>query len=563
MWQNRSTIEAPDRPRRRTTMPIVRHADPDDFLAASAPALAHNAAAASLFRAIALGVKRRPPAPDERVYLATLHQGGAVAAAVQRADHGLMVEAAEPGLAAFFADDIADEHPALQGVGGVLAACEAFARRWRERTARAHVMRMHLRHHILTEVAPVPGALGRMRAATDADLDWLLDASLAFVAEARMPDSPAQVRRSVPLLHAQARYRIWDDGGRAAFAGWSDAGEGARARSARCTHCRRCASTVMRPTLVAALSCELYRRRPGGACSSPPMSPIPRPMRSMRASVIAAYSHFYHFDFRRATARVDAQMSAARGRSHERTPAVCRGPGAELAAGRELALPAAAAHHALYALRLRDRRRVTLFTGAGGEFAATLVRVDRRGVMVHVDRVRRRRARSDAGGPRWCRAIAASDAMDYAIRKAVELGVSAVQPVTTRAQRTVSGGRARRQRHAALAPDRHGGLRAMRPQSAARPARGRCPRRMARARDATPAGHRARAGRRTSLPQLSAAGVARHPDRSRRRFHRGRICTARRARVSRRCALGPRILRTETASLAALAAINTLWGDFR
>jgi 16S rRNA (uracil1498-N3)-methyltransferase len=27
-------------------------------------------------------------------------------------------------------------------------------------------------------------------------------------------------------------------------------------------------------------------------------------------------------------------------------------------------------------------------------------------------------------------------------------------------------------------------------------------------------------------------------------------------------ALGPRVLRTETAPLAALAAINTLWGDF-
>jgi 16S rRNA (uracil1498-N3)-methyltransferase len=26
--------------------------------------------------------------------------------------------------------------------------------------------------------------------------------------------------------------------------------------------------------------------------------------------------------------------------------------------------------------------------------------------------------------------------------------------------------------------------------------------------------------------------------------------------------LGPRILRTETAALAALAAIHTLWGDF-
>jgi len=207
-------------------MPIVRHANPDEFLAASAPALAHNAAAAALLRAIALGVKRRPPADNERVYLATYHDGEAVAAAVQRADHGLMVEAPDPSLAARFADDLADEHPMLRGVGGTLAACEAFVRRWRDRTARAHVMRMHLRHHILTEVAPVPTAPGRMRAATDADLDWLLEASLAFVAEARMPDTPTQVRRNVPLFHAQGRYRIWDDGGRAAFAGWSDAGEG-------------------------------------------------------------------------------------------------------------------------------------------------------------------------------------------------------------------------------------------------------------------------------------------------------------------------------------------------
>jgi len=27
--------------------------------------------------------------------------------------------------------------------------------------------------------------------------------------------------------------------------------------------------------------------------------------------------------------------------------------------------------------------------------------------------------------------------------------------------------------------------------------------------------------------------------------------------------MGPRVLRTETASLAALAALNALWGDFR
>jgi predicted GNAT family acetyltransferase len=207
-------------------MPIVRHADPDAFLAASLPAVARDAAVAAIFRAFAAGVKRRPPAPDERLYLATWHGEDRSAAAVQRGDYALFVDTPRPDLAARFADDLAGEHPSLQGVTGALAICEAFARRWRVLTSRTAVMRAHLRHHVLTELASVSSAPGTMRVAADADLDWLIEASIAFAAEAGLPDSPAQVRRNVPQFHAQGRYRIWEDSGRAAFAGWSDAGEG-------------------------------------------------------------------------------------------------------------------------------------------------------------------------------------------------------------------------------------------------------------------------------------------------------------------------------------------------
>jgi len=206
-------------------MPIVRHPDADAFLAASAPALVRDAAVASILRSAALGVKRRPPAREERVYLATWHDGAHAAAAVQRADTALLVEASDPALAAHFADDLANDHPALHGIGGALPACEAFARRWRARTARGHVLRAHLRHHVLTEVASIPPAPGAMRSARDDDLEWLVEASLAFVAEAGVPDPPAQVRRQVPPGLAHGRYRIWDHDGRVAFAGWSDAGE--------------------------------------------------------------------------------------------------------------------------------------------------------------------------------------------------------------------------------------------------------------------------------------------------------------------------------------------------
>lgn len=207
-------------------MSIVRHTDPDAFLAAAAPTFGQNPAAASMLRSFALGVKRRPPADDERLYLATWSSDGVHAAAVQRGEHALFVEAAGAAPAAAFADDLAVEHPSLQGVTGALTACESFARRWRDRTARAMVLRAHLRHHLLTDVAEVPVVTGGMRLAEDADADWILDASLAFVAEAGMPDTPTQVRRNVPVVLAQRRYRIWDDDGIAAFAGWSDASDG-------------------------------------------------------------------------------------------------------------------------------------------------------------------------------------------------------------------------------------------------------------------------------------------------------------------------------------------------
>ena len=51
----------------------------------------------------------------------------------------------------------------------------------------------------------------------------------------------------------------------------------------------------------------------------------------------------------------------------------------------EYVLPAAAAHHALRVLRLAVGDRVTLFTGAGGEFAATLAQASKRDAVVHID----------------------------------------------------------------------------------------------------------------------------------------------------------------------------------
>ena len=56
-------------------------------------------------------------------------------------------------------------------------------------------------------------------------------------------------------------------------------------------------------------------------------------------------------------------------------------------AGDELTLPDAAAHHALRVLRMGVGDAITLFTGNGGELAATIVSAGKREARVRIERV--------------------------------------------------------------------------------------------------------------------------------------------------------------------------------
>jgi 16S rRNA (uracil1498-N3)-methyltransferase len=107
---------------------------------------------------------------------------------------------------------------------------------------------------------------------------------------------------------------------------------------------------------------------------------------------------------------------------------------AALAPHVELALPDAVARHAVQVLRLRDRDAVTLFDGRGGEYAATLVvrgRTATADVGAHVDVERESRHAITL-----VQAIVAPDVMDWIVRKAVELGAAAIAPVvSSRTQR--------------------------------------------------------------------------------------------------------------------------------
>lgn len=201
-------------------MNVIRHDDPDTFLAAVAPMGARGEASASFFSGWAHALKRRPPAEGHWPYLATCGAGGA---AIRRDDGPAIVGQSDPAAAAAFAEDLATCCPRLQGVVGSLPACDAFARRWRELTGRGHALRVRLRQHTLAAVADVPSAPGAPRVSVDADFAWLADAQVAFMREVGMVDSVERMRAGLPERIVRGDFWIWEDGAPAAYAGFNDA----------------------------------------------------------------------------------------------------------------------------------------------------------------------------------------------------------------------------------------------------------------------------------------------------------------------------------------------------
>jgi 16S rRNA (uracil1498-N3)-methyltransferase len=228
----------------------------------------------------------------------------------------------------------------------------------------------------------------------------------------------------------------------------------------------------------------------------------------------------------------------------------------ELSAQSVLELPEAAAHHAARVLRLKDGDAVLLFNGRGGEYEARLV-IPGRGRVSAETGERRDPERESPLRVTLLQAISSSDKMDFTIQKAVEIGVAAIHPVlSARSVVRLDGERGAKKllhwRRIAVAACEQCGRNCI-PEIAVPVALGT---------------YRAPAGVKILL---SPSGSARLADVS-----KGPVVLAvgpeggfsaeeeqglLRAGFSP-VRLGPRVLRTETAALAALAALNALAGDF-
>lgn len=234
----------------------------------------------------------------------------------------------------------------------------------------------------------------------------------------------------------------------------------------------------------------------------------------------------------------------------------------ELAAGMTVALPEAAARHAARVLRLGVGEPLTLFNGEGGEAEARIAAVRKDEVMAEV-LARREIERESPLAVTLVQALQSGDKMDLTVQKAVELGVAAIQPVASRRSvvRLAGERAARRVEHwrgvAASACEQCG--------------RNRVPAVAPIAELDAWLAQPARPGvLRLMLSPQAALTLDRLPPAAAVELLVGaeggldpREADAAAAAGFVGVRLGPRVLRTETAGLAVLAALQALWGDFR
>jgi 16S rRNA (uracil1498-N3)-methyltransferase len=230
-----------------------------------------------------------------------------------------------------------------------------------------------------------------------------------------------------------------------------------------------------------------------------------------------------------------------------------------LGPGAQFALAPEAAQHVGRALRLKTGDAITVFDGRGGEYEAAIQRIDKDRVEVKVGAWR------DVDPEPslvigLVQGLPEADKMDWIIQKSVELGVSWIQPIVCdRSVVRLSGERAARReahwRRVAVAACEQSGRNRI-PE--VRPTMGFnnwLPTTPTAARWMLAPGGDPLAGKspgdgRIELLIGPEGGLS---DRERElALQEG--CEA--------VGLGPRTLRTETAPLAALAAIHALWGDF-
>jgi 16S rRNA (uracil1498-N3)-methyltransferase len=230
-----------------------------------------------------------------------------------------------------------------------------------------------------------------------------------------------------------------------------------------------------------------------------------------------------------------------------------------LTVGVPVELPELVAHHARV-LRLAPGDRITLFNGEGGEYTAVLADIGKKRVEAEVEDFSAREAELPYAVT-LAQALPEASKMDWIIEKAVELGAAAIEPLA--AQRCVVRLSSER------AEKKLAHWQAVIIAAAEQSGRNRLPRL------AEPADFSNWLGRGNPHERILLTPRADQSLPDWARIHPPQSVTLAigpeggfsdqeedlaRAQGLLMLSMGPRVLRTETAGLAALASLNAIWG---
>jgi len=230
-----------------------------------------------------------------------------------------------------------------------------------------------------------------------------------------------------------------------------------------------------------------------------------------------------------------------------------------LTSGTQATLPEQSAHHLRHVLRLQPGAELVLFDGRGGDFQARIGSITKRDLTVDVGAHRDHDCESNLAVELGL-GISKGDRMDYSIQKATELGVTRIIPLDTeRSTVALSGDRSEKKWE-----HWHGVIVSACEQCG----RNRLPE-LAKPTDFDVWVSQVTAQSKYVLSPTATRSFRQHaaptdlvslaigPEGG---LTDGEIRLAERFGFSP-TRLGPRILRAETAAVAALCALQTLWGD--
>lgn len=202
-------------------MHVVDHPDGAALLARARELLETNEAENNLQLGICAGLAASSLPAERRPYLATVEEGGMVAAvAVWTPPHNLVISRAPVEALGALVSDLRARDVSLPGVLAPDETAESFAELWSQQSGGPWRVTMRERIYQLTSVSPPAHPVsGRIREAALPDRDVLARWIRGFSTDAGLdPMSEAVARREVQRRIEQRALFVWEDGELASMA---------------------------------------------------------------------------------------------------------------------------------------------------------------------------------------------------------------------------------------------------------------------------------------------------------------------------------------------------------